>query len=244
VAGLMGLPIAVAVLCIGDIKRKFQNSMDTSDFRKYLRIHARAIFGLYSAFAIQSAGVVALSTWIPTYLTRRFEISAAEVGEGIGKAVISGSILGILLSLAFTRWFYPKFGRRSSYIIYFGGVLAAMIPTLLQLTAKDAEMTLWLTFVTVSLLTMASGHTASMLQDVSPSQLRGRVFAIATLFMSVIPSAAPALVGLISDGWADSNMGLIQAICTVTTTCFLLSGLVLYISRNSIIFALNDLRAA
>lgn len=240
IAGLLGLPIALIVLVVGKIKRQTHNLEVSSNFPNYIRRHGKALLGLYSAFAIQAAGISALATWIPTYLGRRFEISAAEVGSAFGKSVIAGSILGILLSLTLTHLISQKYGQRTSYIIYFSGLLTAIIPTALQLTADNQNMALYCIFFSVTLLTMGGGHTASMIQDVSPSQLRGRLFAFLTLFMSVIPAAAPSVVGLISDGLSDSSMGLIKSICTVSLSCFLLSALVLSKSRNSIFSAMND----
>jgi MFS family permease len=242
IAGLIGLPIAVAVLCIGNIKRKLQTTQKTSDIRNYMHRHGRAILGIYSALAIQSAGVVALSTWIPTYLTRRFEMSMASVGTAVGTIVIAGSVLGIGLSMMITRWIFPKYGLRTTHIIYFCGVLAAIIPTAMQTMSENSETSMYLTFVTVCFLTMATGHTASMLQDVSPAQLRGRVFAVATLFMSVVPAGSPALVGILSDSSGNSSMSLIYAISTVATACFMLSILVLYLSRHAILDTINDLK--
>ena len=240
IAGLLGLPIALIVLVIGKIKRQTNDSEKAFNFQNYLRRHSRALLGLYSSFALQAAGVLALAAWIPTYLGRRFEMSAAEVGSAFGKSVIAGSILGILLSLTIMHLTSPKLGQRTSYTIYLGGLLTAIIPTVLQLSADNQNMALYCVFFSVTLLTMGGGHTASMIQDVSPSQFRGRFFAILTLCLSVIPAAAPSVVGLISDGLTESSMSLIKSICIVSISCFLLSGLVLFKCRNSIFSSMND----
>jgi MFS family permease len=242
-AGLIGLPIAVAVLCIGNIKRQLQNTQKSADIRVYMHCHGRAILGLYSAFAIQSAGVVALSTWIPTYLSRRFEMSMASVGTAVGTVVIASSMFGIVLSMMITRWLFPKYGMRTAHIIYFCGVLAAIIPTAMQTMSENMDTSLCLIFLTVCFLTMASGHTASMLQDISPAQLRGRFFAVATLFMSVVPAGSPSLVGLVSDSLGSSSIGLIYTISTVATICFMLTILLLYLSRQAVLNAINELKS-
>jgi len=239
IAGLLGLPIAILVLFIGNIKRQNHNFKDAPNFRIYMNQHGTALIGLYSAFAIQAAGISAIASWIPTYLARRFEMSAADVGTTFGKAVIAGSVLGIAFSLVLTQLLSPKFGQRTSYIIYLSGMVIAIIPTLMQLIAYNLNMVLYCVFISVALLTMGGGLTSTMLQDVSPSQLRGRLFSGLVLFMSLIPSVSPSLVGIISDLNTDSKFGLIQSICSVSVSCFLLSSLVLYKCRKAINTSIN-----
>jgi len=242
IAGLLGLPIALIVLFIGEIRRQTHYSEKSTNIQTYLRRNVKGFFGLYSAFALQTAGVLALATWVPTYLIRRFEMSAAEVGSAFGKCVIAGSILGILLSLTITHLISPKFGQRTSYIIYLGGLLTGIIPVVFQLSADNQNMALYCVFFSVTLLTMGGGHTASMIQDVSPSQYRGRFFAFLTLYLSVIAAAAPSLVGIISELLTESSMNLIKSICIVSISCFLLSAYVLFKYRNNIFFAMNDFK--
>jgi MFS family permease len=169
-------------------------------------------------------------------------MSAAQVGSAFGQSVMAGSLLGILLSLTVVYLISPKYGQRTSYIIYITSLLIAIIPILFQLTADNSNMALYCVFFSVALLTMGGAHAASIVQDLSPSRLRGRLFAGFVLFNSLISAAGPLAVGLISDGMTDSSMSLINSICIVSITCFLLSSFMLFKCRNFLFTSIKYLQ--
>jgi MFS family permease len=64
----------------------------------------------------------------------------------------------------------------------------------------------------------------TLLQDLSPPQVRGRLMSVITLLFIVATGMAPILVGLISDQMPHGSRGLLWAIVGIAVPAFLVAG--------------------
>jgi len=241
-AAALGLPLAAMVLGIGKIPSPAESATTASGgIGQYIRRHGMVLLGLSGCFAMQGLGSAAFLSWFPSHLVRRFGMIPADVGPLLGMVILSGSLFGLLVTFGMSRWLYPRLGKRSPYILYRFGVLAAVVPTLVLLIAPTAHVALGLLFCIFTLVGGAGGHIATIVQDVTPPRFRGRLFGAIILLMSLIPALGPMLVGAISDYINSQYAGLIVGICFVATFAFLVSGFLMHLNYKSAVFVAEDI---
>lgn len=241
----LGIPVAAAILTIRDPRPPAGLGV-AADLRGFLRRHGPVMVGVYVAFAMQTFGVAAIATWTPAFLARRFGMDVGDVGAALGSAVTAGGLAGAVAAYLAFRAVAGRLGDRGPWVIYVAGVLMATAPIGMLLVARSAAQVLFLVFLTVVLISMAGSHIASIIQQISPAQLRGRAFAVATLVMSVIPGASPPLVGLLSDRLAPragGAGGLLVAMVLCSTLGLALSAALLLAQRPAVSRLVSDLDA-
>jgi predicted MFS family arabinose efflux permease len=173
----------------------------TVPFREVLRFIATQKSLLYVFAACTSATMCAygVSTWIPSYFIRVFDMSIVEVGTTL--AIIFG-ICGGVGTISFGI-FADKMGKRDvRWKLWVNSLLClALVPMFYFLfSASSAATAVALTVLPLTLLVGYLGSTWALNQSLVPPEMRSVTASLMLLSMNLIGlGLGPFLVGLISD---------------------------------------------
>jgi MFS family permease len=235
VTGMLGIPLALIALTLGKDQRQANKKSlsDLSDLKVYWKDHWKTLI----TFNISNAGyfIAASATmgWIPIYLVRHFGISPADLGMRLGLVIGIADLLGILFGFLAIKKLYHVLGPIAPrYIFQFSlcGVAVLYIPLL---AAKSA----WSVFIIFGmqnfLATFGTASFNNMIQDMSSPGIRGKIFSINMLIISLVGIPGPLIVGSLSDYLGEDPKSLLWAILIVSVPMLLFSA-ILYSATNKI----------
>ena len=176
---------------------------------------------------------------MPTFLIRTYGYTAGEAGLRYGLAVLVGGIAGLIISGAVANRLAAMGRRDASIIVALGCTLLAVIPAIIAPVLHNSMATLWLSGISIFGFASAIALAPVALPVVIPNEMRGQVYALYLLTISVLGYAVgPVLVALITDkifhddamvGWSMALVALIAGpvavlLWTIARKQFLLSG--------------------
>lgn len=235
ITALTGVPLALLALFMGRDRRARpdKRATDISDLKAYLREHWTALASFNIANAGYFIAATAIMTWVPIYIVRQFGITPAELGMRIGVVVGVADVLGVLVGFAAIKYLYARLGPIAPrYIFKFSLGLIALV-SLLQLQAENLETMLVLLGIQNFLATFGTASFNNMVQDMSLPEIRGKVFGINSVLLSVFSIPGPLLVGVISDFFGPTAQGLIWATMLVAIPAMLFSIFVFWLTNRS-----------
>ncbi len=228
IVAALGLPVALLVFSIGNIKRRSANDENFHEYRSllhYAQEHGVAAFGLYAAIAMTTFAGLAVMSWSPTYIIRVFGATPAEVGFALGIAATVGGLSGVAIAALIISRMLTLYGPLAPRHLYKYAMLLTIIPAMLQLLATSAMHAYVLYGAQIMFANLGIALSSTMIQDISPAKYRGRMFGVSILLIAVISSVGPFAVGLISDQFAGEPRGLLWAILIVLVPALILSAL-------------------
>lgn len=231
VIAIAGVPMALLSASIGQVARTSIHSNSTAGLetlKSYFRAHWKTALGLYVAIGLFSFAGNAVMSWTPTYIIRMYQVSAAEVGFSIGLSAALGGMAGIAAAFLVFRKVSEAFGTSAPRQMFIASMVALLIPTLLHLTASTATFVFVLVGVQIFLASFGSALITTMIQDISPAKLRGQLFGVSALVITVISSLSPFAVGLISDQLPNGPKSLLWAITLVVVPSVIAAALSLW----------------
>ena len=188
------------------------NAISNRQFLDYLRSHSRLFFAFFLYLGMIGTVTMANAVWMPTVLVRRFGYSAEEAGFFFGAMTIPGALLGITLWSILASGILKRDGRVGGlWKLLLGGlILTAPFAT----TAPVApNLAICLTAIALAPIGLATGSviTALIVQELAPSPVRARLFALSLLFANIFgmtlgPLVAPLVVSGL--GLPDSSIGI------------------------------------
>lgn len=144
--------------------------------------------------------LIGFHTWMPTMLIRSFEWTAAQSGYAYGAVIALGGVAGIVLS----GWLSVRLnraGRKNAELsLVFGSALGALPFLVAAPLMPNGAAALAVIFCGVSLLTVPSALAPTILQAITPNEMRAQLFAVYLLVISIGGYAlGPLAVALITD---------------------------------------------
>jgi len=218
---LLGIPLAVLVLCIGRINRRgsaegIAYAGYNSSLQQYFRHHGRVAVSLYISLALTIFAGMAVMSWTPSFIIRLYDVSPADVGFAVGLATVIGSISGAGAAALFVFRAQTKMGALAPRILFQIAILLVAIPLVLQLYASTAQEAYILYGLQIFFANTGLALSAHMVQNISPSSLRGRLFGIYGLVGALLSSLAPLFTGMLSDSLQTYDRGLVMAVVLVS----------------------------
>jgi len=221
-----GLPVMLLVLTIRS--KRVQPAARTQDaaaagqlsFGDYLREHWRTLLCLVSGSGLATVGLSSVGSWIPIVAARQFGVQPAQLGQGIGLAVMAGTLVGGVLGVNAMRVVRRRVGLAAPVrVLMLGYATAALISVGLLFVRSATDVFVLLATLLVPLI---CGHVVlpNVLQEVAPPHLRARV--IGLLAMGSLPFAVlgPLAIGVISDAVKEIPNGLaIAIVCATMSGC-------------------------
>ncbi len=224
---LFGLPVILLVLTIRS-RRVLPSARQQGDafaggqlsFGDYVREHWRTLLLLVSGAGLATVGLSSVGSWIPIVAARQFGMQPAQLGLGIGLAVMAGTLVGGVLGVNAMRVVRRRVGLAAPVrVLMLGYAAAALISVGLLFVRSATDVFVLLATLLVPLI---CGHVVlpNVLQEVAPAHLRARV--IGMLAMGSLPFAVlgPLAIGMISDAVKAIPNGLaIAIVCATMSGC-------------------------
>ncbi|HTD07047.1 MFS transporter [Undibacterium sp.] len=196
---------------------------------RYVSDHWKTLLGVVGGVGLSSMGLGALGSWLPVLAAREYGATPAQIGQGIGSAILCGTVAGATLGGLLLRHMRRHFGPAAPLrVIMLGQVAAAMLSLMLLMvrSANDIYILLGLMFTPLIATSMLS---PTLMQDLSPAHLRTRMISLLTLTMLPFGAISPVLVGIAS----DLHGHLITAILCITFAGVTVGALVLRLTETS-----------
>ncbi|MDK2760450.1 MAG: MFS transporter [Sphingopyxis sp.] len=214
VAGLPGLAVAAAFLLVKEPPRRGRlvegdvRAVPISATISLLWEKSRFLIPQFCASAACALALLSTLAWMPTYLNRTYGLTAGEAGLGYGLAVLIGGISGLVASGWVANRFAAAGRRDASIIVALGCTVLAFVPAALSPVVPDLTASLLLSAIAVFGFASAIALAPAALPIVIPNEMRGQIYAVYLLTISVLGYAVgPVVVAVITDGFfGDDTM--------------------------------------
>jgi MFS family permease len=214
-----------------------------SDFRPFLAANWRAVVGAYASFGFALLGYAAMVTWVAVILMRKFGLTPGQVGAGVGSTVAIGSVTGLLLATVGAKVLRRWWGEATAIRMPQIGFLLFALTSPLYLFARSADEVFLIVAFQIGVNIFGSSMSPTLYQSLAPAELRGRVFAVSAVVMTLMQTASPLLVGLLSDRLSARSDGLLLASIIVSTTFMLIASLTLWLAAKPILLTIARVQA-
>lgn len=249
---VIGLPVMLLVLTIRSkrvvpsARLQSQAALEAGQlsFGDYLRAHWRTLLCLVSGSGLATVGLSSVGSWIPIVAARQFGVQPAQLGQGIGIAVMVGTLIGGVIGVNAMRIVRRRVGLAAPVrVLTLGYAAAALISVGLLFVRSASDVFVLLGTLLVPLICGAV-VLPNVLQDVAPAHLRARV--IGVLAMGSLPFAVlgPLAIGMISDAVKAIPNGLAIAIVATTMTGCLAGAALLRFAEPAFVRLLNKVNPA
>jgi MFS family permease len=215
-----------------------------SDFFPYLWSHWQAILGTASSFSLATLGAGAIFIWLPVTLMRRFGLSPGGVGAGLGVAIAVGAVAGLLIASTSANFLKSKWGDATPIRLPQIGFLIFLLVSPLYLVVQSATQVFVVVGIQMTANIAGSSLSPTAYQNLAPASLRGRIFSLTTVSATVVQTASPILVGLVSDHiFTHAANGLLLSSVAVGAPCMFLSVLVMRLAEKHVVATVREVQA-
>lgn len=238
--GLIRLKRRAAAL---PVKGDSNGSQPPSALRAYFATHWKAVVGIFVPAGVALLGTGPIFIWLPVILTRNFSLSASDIGTGLGAAVGIGSIAGLTLAATGAKVLTAKWGAAAPVRLLQGGYLLLGVLMPLYLLAQSPTQIYLIAGVQMAAVIGSSALMPTLLQDLAPAPLRGRIFAISTVITTMFQVVSPVAVGLLSDHIFTQAGGLLKSCVVLGAPSFLLAALTLRLTERHVVKTATQVKA-
>ncbi|MEQ8694534.1 MAG: MFS transporter [Gammaproteobacteria bacterium] len=167
------------------------------------------LFGGLGFYMLAFAGYL---VWLPVVTARLYGTTPEENGLAMGIASGSGMLLGVGLGVFFTpRLVKSRGGAGALRTCWLALALGTPIIPMFALVDNSVSV-----FVAFGLLmipgTLVGSVVPTIIQDVAPSSLRTRMFAVFSITAGLLSGSAPTLIGVISDTLSEERAILVALV--------------------------------
>lgn len=251
---VVALPGPFLALAIGLIRMKRRVShaqaravavthQERPELRRYLVSHWKALVAVFAPIGLALLGASAFFTWLPVILMRQFALSAGSVGAGFGSAVTIASITGLAAAAVGGNCLKSKWGAVTPLRLMAVGYLIFGLLSPLYLAARSPTGIYAIATLQIAAFTGGNALMPTVVQNLAPAELRGRVFAISRVIATSFPVVSPIAVGLLSDRVFHWSGGLLLSAIMVGAPSLLLAGAALWLAEKPILKTVDEVSA-
>jgi MFS family permease len=208
----------------------------------YLAQNWRGVVSVFLPYGLTMLGVGAIFGWMPIILMRA-GLSAGDVGAGFGAAVTAGSVGGLAVAAIAARYLKPRWGALTPVRVSMMGYLIFALLAPLHLFTSTPTQTFVIAGFQMAMAIGGNSLMPTLVQDLAPGPLRGRVFALSTVMVTILQVISPLAVGLLSDNLYPEAGGLLKAAITVGFPCVFTAALMLRFLERHIMATVDRVRA-
>lgn len=211
---------------------------------QFLGQHRRAFAGLFGGMTLAVLAFSPLFVWLPVSVMRSFGDTPSQTGAAMGTASIVAALVGVGIAVFVLPRLQRRFGAAMPINVVIGSTVVAVVTTLALLAAQSALQVYITMAVQLSFMMAAIMVFPTMLQDMAPASLRGRMAALLGMVTTVGSALGPPLVGVISDHLAMSGRAnaLLLAVVALGAVGFCLAGGLFWLARQPFGTAVADAR--
>jgi MFS family permease len=192
----------------------------------FVKLHRRAVVAVFMGTGLYTLGIGSYMVWLPVAATRMFGTTPGQNGTLMGIATAIGLTAGVSIGTFFVRRMMVSLGSVAS-IRFFGIALLAAIPIFVAFPFVTAS---WQLFGLYGLLmvayTAAGCAMPTIVQDMAPADLRGRMSAVWTIVNVLLGGLSPALIGWLSTSLGPEPRMLIFAMGLIAIPAWIASAVV------------------
>jgi MFS family permease len=198
----------------------------------FIAAHRRAFAGLFGGMTLAVLAFAPLFVWLPVSVMRRFGDSPAQTGAAMGTASIAAAMAGVGVAAFVLPRLQRRFGDAMPMTVVIGSTSVAVLTTSSLLVAGSAFQVYLTLGVQLAFMMAAIMVFPTMLQDIAPAALRGRMASLLGLVTTVGSAAGPPLVGALSDRLTSRPDGLLLAVVALGVLGFTGSAGLFWIARR------------
>jgi MFS family permease len=203
ILGVLGLPVALLALTVPEPRRRNAiggGAVQVAPFADAARRLAAlwpVFLPLYAAMGLSSLCDFAILNWVPTLLSRRFEVGVAEIGGVLGTVVIVGGVLGSAGAGIVADRMARRGGVPARLVLAIATMLAGIVSTLFVL-APSPPLIFALAGFWIFASTTGQAIGITVVQEMAPGDARGLSVSIVSLVNIglglALGAALPALI--------------------------------------------------
>lgn len=210
----------------------------------HLRANWRAIIGVFVPYGLALFGAYAVLIWLPVILMRDFALTAGEVGAGVGSAYIVGSVAGLATVAIIANYLRSKWGDITPVRLSCIGYLIYALLSPLYLFARSPQEVFIIATILMAVGVGGNSLMPTLLQNLAPGPLRGRVFAVSMMIATLFQVLSPIAVGLLSDHVFMGSGGLVKAAVVLCSPAFFIASMGLWSAEKHIGGTVERVRAS
>ena len=191
----------------------------------FIRANLAGVGGFFVSVTLVTFGATAVGTWLPIVAMRQFGATPLQLGNALGSATLVSTLIGMLVSVYGLRWLRARVGVQLPVVTLALGCAACALSALALLLPSSIDALFLVFGVHLTALMLVGMTFPTALQDLAPPHLRSRMFALLGTLAMLCASAAPPLVGLLSDQIRHRSDGLLLVTATLGGAAFLLGAL-------------------
>jgi len=209
----------------------------------HLALNWKAILGVFAPYGLALLGAYSVLIWLPVILMRDFDLSAGEVGAGLGSTFIVGSVGGLAIVAVIAKYLRSKWGDKTPIRLSHIGYMIYALLSPLYLLARSPEEIFLIATILMGVGVGGNSLMPTLLQNLAPGTLRGRVFAISMVVATLFHVTSPIAVGLLSDHVFTGPGGLIKAAVVICAPAFFIASITLRLAEKQILATVDRVRA-
>jgi MFS family permease len=169
------------------------------------RFYAPFILGVCAIFLV----FYCVNAWFPTFLIRRFALSASEAGTYLGPAIVVFGIVGSLGSQLFLRRLTPE-NIVPRIVLLLGSISLVQIANLAALPfVTDPFIAIWVYGLAVGLTGAVLSVMLIPIQLTVPNRMRGQTMSICYCGVNLLGTGlGPFLVGFMNERFFEGGASL------------------------------------
>jgi MFS family permease len=208
----------------------------------FIAAHRRAFVGLFGGMTLSVLSFSPLFVWLPVSVMRQFGDTPAQTGAALGTASIGAALAGVLMATAVLPRLQRRLGDAMPMAVVIGSCGVAVVTTLALLVADTALQVYVTVGLQMAFMMAAIMVFPTMLQDVAPAPLRGRMASLLGVVTTLGSAGGPPLVGALSDQLTHRADGLLLAVVGLGVVGFLSAGMLFAFARRPMTRAIADAR--
>ena len=192
---------------------------------EFIRSNLPGVGGFFASVSLVTFGAAAVGAWLPIVAMRQFGATPLQLGNALGSATLISTLIGLLVSVYGMRWLRARVGVQLPVVTLALGCAACALSALALLLPSSIDALFMVFGVYLTALMLVGMTFPTALQNLAPPHLRSRMFALLGTLAMLCASAAPPLVGLLSDQIRHRSDGLLLVTATLGGAAFLLAAL-------------------
>lgn len=219
-----GLPLLLAGLWTWDPPRGTVQAAvhaEAGSVAAFVRQHRRQLLLFIGAAGGLAVAVQALTPMIALALVRRYDADLRELGQALGVIMLVTNLCSLPLAGAIDRLLRRRLRERARPAVMAAGA-AFSLPCMVAMGLAGSSSAALVFVAAFLLLTcIANALIPTMLQDLLPTAIRARCFAIYSFVIAAFCALGPVLSGAVSDLFAQGH--LLASIAAVAVPALLVT---------------------
>jgi MFS family permease len=198
--------------------------------RSFIKQHKGMLIQLMLGFGFMSICSGAINSWAPTFVTRQFGWTAVQYGPAMSLIGLIGAA-AIVPKGMIVDWLYTR-GVHDAHVRFFTWLQMAGVPLIVVAFMLTNVAPFLIIYGVINILTLSfSLYLSSVIQIISPANIRGQLTAAFLLFIGVVVQGiAPPLVAGVTDFFFADQSRVGHSIVLVAGSSLALSCVCLRIS--------------